>query len=294
MAGGLVTDDLRTLVLASDLGGIARAAETLGRPYRTVSFQVQRLEREIGMPVYRRHVRGFTLTEAGRTLVSYGQQLLALSDEAMEMLLGGQLAGSVRLGLSPWLEAAVSPALARFHASHPRARVVATVADEAVLARALAAGGLDLTVGYAAQPAVRDATREPLAWVGGRYDAALLQLVARPSPCLLRDVAERVLAAAGILSVTRVGPSAVDALCRTVIEDEGVALVPRRILPAGAPSRRDLPEPALWLTIEVAAADGYLARRLAGQLREGLLPRSPAGADGAPLERSVRVTGTRS
>jgi len=58
-------DTLRTLVVAHDRGGLAAAAEHLGRTPSAISLQMKRLQDDLGTPIFRKRGRGLALTEAG-------------------------------------------------------------------------------------------------------------------------------------------------------------------------------------------------------------------------------------
>src|ERR1700740_1520609 len=58
-------DTLRTFSVAHDLGGLAQAAERLGRTPSAISLQMKRLQDELGTPLFRKRGRGLALTEAG-------------------------------------------------------------------------------------------------------------------------------------------------------------------------------------------------------------------------------------
>lgn len=47
-------DILRTLVVATELGGFNRAADFIGRSQSAVSQQLRKLEEQIGQPLFRK------------------------------------------------------------------------------------------------------------------------------------------------------------------------------------------------------------------------------------------------
>jgi DNA-binding transcriptional LysR family regulator len=51
-------DTLRTFSVAHDLGGLAQAAERLGRTPSAISLQMKRLQDELGTPLFRKRGRG--------------------------------------------------------------------------------------------------------------------------------------------------------------------------------------------------------------------------------------------
>jgi DNA-binding transcriptional LysR family regulator len=62
---------LRTLVLGSDLGSFARAAQATFRSPSAVSAQIKNLERDLGIALTRKSGRGVALTPAGHILMGY-------------------------------------------------------------------------------------------------------------------------------------------------------------------------------------------------------------------------------
>jgi DNA-binding transcriptional LysR family regulator len=91
-----------------------RAAEKLHIGQPTLSELVQRLERELGTPLFTRTTRRVTLTEAGIELLDRAQSILedvAGADAAVRRIAGGD-AGTVRLGITPPVAQTLAPHLA--------------------------------------------------------------------------------------------------------------------------------------------------------------------------------------
>ena len=75
--------DLQTFAAVARCGGITRAAGELNTVQSNVTNRVRALEMEVGVPLFERHARGMTLTDAGRRLLPYAQRLSVLSREAL-------------------------------------------------------------------------------------------------------------------------------------------------------------------------------------------------------------------
>src|ERR1700704_7093626 len=90
---------LRSFVSVVDSGGFTRAGERVHRTQSTVSQQIKRLEDDIGQPLLNRTGKSVTPTEAGERLLSYARRLLALAEEARDVLARPTDEGAVRLGI---------------------------------------------------------------------------------------------------------------------------------------------------------------------------------------------------
>src|ERR1700738_998339 len=92
-------DLLRSFVSVVDAGGFTRAGERVHRTQSTVSQQIKRLEGDIGRPLLTRAGKDVTLTEAGERLLAYARRLLALAEEARDVVSRPGHEGAVRLGV---------------------------------------------------------------------------------------------------------------------------------------------------------------------------------------------------
>src|SRR3984893_1958804 len=92
-------DLLRSFVSVVDAGGFTRAGERVHRTQSTVSQQIKRLEGDLGHPLLHRNGKHATPTEEGERLLSYARRILALAQEARDVVArpGGE--GVVRLGI---------------------------------------------------------------------------------------------------------------------------------------------------------------------------------------------------
>jgi DNA-binding transcriptional LysR family regulator len=77
---------LRSFVSVVDAGGFTRAGERVHRTQSTVSQQIKRLEDDVGQPLLNRSGKDVTPTEAGERLLSYARRLLALAEEARDVM----------------------------------------------------------------------------------------------------------------------------------------------------------------------------------------------------------------
>ncbi len=144
-------DPRRLLVfrLVAHQGSLSGAARVLGWTQPAVSQHVQRLERELGLPLVRRVARGVVLTEPGAVLLRHADAMAAsllAAGRAMDDLTGLRR-GRVRLAAFPSAAATlVTTALAGSAAAHPGldVRLVEVEPPEAVTL--LVRGEVDLAI----------------------------------------------------------------------------------------------------------------------------------------------------
>lgn len=73
---------------AAKAGGISRAAETLNLSQPTLSAQIRALEGALGERLFEKAGRGITLTEPGKLVYRYADEIFGLGREMQEALLG--------------------------------------------------------------------------------------------------------------------------------------------------------------------------------------------------------------
>lgn len=69
-------------------GSVARATERLGVAQPTISAQLKSLERSLGLKLFERKGRGLTLTDAGRHVLNYADQIFSLGRALSDSLSG--------------------------------------------------------------------------------------------------------------------------------------------------------------------------------------------------------------
>lgn len=75
---------LRYFWVVAKSGAIARAGEQLHLTPQSISGQLRELEESLGVELFRRAGRGLELTDAGRRILAYAEQIFALGDELLE------------------------------------------------------------------------------------------------------------------------------------------------------------------------------------------------------------------
>src|SRR6476619_2966323 len=164
-------DLLRSFVSVVDAGGFTRAGERVHRTQSTVSQQIRRLEGDFGRPSLHRAGKRIRPTEEGERLLSYARRILALAEEARDVVSRPSGDGVVRLGLPEDFAAyRLTEMLSEFARSRPGLRLSVRCGKSDRMRRALERGEIDLalfkrdaeeTGGIAAWP-------ERLHWVTSR------------------------------------------------------------------------------------------------------------------------------
>src|SRR5262249_46377748 len=161
----------------------------------TVSQQIRRLEETFGRPLLHRDGKRVTPTEEGERLLSYARRILALTEEARDVVARPMEDGVVRLGVTEDFAAyCLKEMLSEFARAHPSLRLHVHCGKSVQLRHRLERGELDLAVfkreagetgGIATWP-------EQLHWVTSRQDPVDLRrdrlpLAVFEQGCLYRD-----------------------------------------------------------------------------------------------------------
>ena len=136
-------------VAVAETGGFSRAAERCHVAQPSLSQQVQKLEHELGQPLFDRLGRGVTLTEAGRALLPRARVILAEVQQIKRSLRQeiqdgyGQLAVGVIPTVAPYLLPGI---IRRFSELYPKAELSVYEDVTAALVTGLIEGRLDLGI----------------------------------------------------------------------------------------------------------------------------------------------------
>lgn len=158
---------LKVFYTVAQQGSFSRAAEKLYTSQPNVSKHVSQLEMELGTLLFHRLGSGIELTEAGRAVYRYAQQVLDLTAEMRRTLaeLQGLERGSLRLGASSTPGIYLLPELvAAFGRRYPGLEVSLFINNSKWVANEVLAGKVDLgfvggfveAAGLQVQPFVRD------------------------------------------------------------------------------------------------------------------------------------------
>src|ERR1700743_3967691 len=93
-------DDLRIVDAVARNGSMTRAAPELNVLQSNVTSRIRLLEEELGVQLFVRHSRGVEPSEAGLRLLSYGEQIRALFQQAVTAVKeDGTPKGNLRIGM---------------------------------------------------------------------------------------------------------------------------------------------------------------------------------------------------
>lgn len=138
---------LRSFVSVVDSGGFTRAGERVHRTQSTVSQQIKRLEDDFGRVLLNRAGKTVTATEDGERLLSYARRILALAEEARDVLARPESEGAVRLGIPEDFAAYRLPQLlGNFARARPGLRLDVRADQSKYLRRDLERGDIDLAL----------------------------------------------------------------------------------------------------------------------------------------------------
>jgi DNA-binding transcriptional LysR family regulator len=226
-----------------------RAAKRLHIAQSGLSASIRSLERELGAPLFLRSTRQVQLTPAGQALLGEALRALSASNAAKDAVAAvqGLLRGRLSIGSLQCLHAVHVPTLlAGFLSEHPGLEIQLRQGGSDELIELVRTGRLD--VAFVSRPGsgrcpddvvIQALDREPLALAcalghplagNGQVklaDLAEEQFVDFPADWGTRDLADRVLTAAGIERRVALEVTDVHSLLDLVAYGLGVALVPR-------------------------------------------------------------------
>ncbi|MEN0104972.1 MAG: LysR family transcriptional regulator [Pseudomonas sp.] len=123
---------------------ITRAAKQLGRVQSNVTTRIQQLEEQLGVLLFAREGKRLSLTAEGERFLDYAKRLLALAEEARQMLRPQAAQGVLRLGSMESTAASRLPTpLAQYHSDYPDVQLRITTGPSRPLLEDVCNGLLD-------------------------------------------------------------------------------------------------------------------------------------------------------
>jgi len=274
-------DTLRTLAVAYDCGGLAQAAEHLGRTPSAISLQMKRLQEDLGIPIFRKRGRGLALTEAGEVALTYARRMLVLNDELLDTMQGTNLAGHIRVGCPQDFASILPTVLSHFASLYPRMQIELHIEGNAALVDSINKAVLDLAViiGHEDQPNAQTIGQLDLVWI---TSSTFIPPHKQPLPlgvlgpqCIFRKCALQHLEAANIPYRIAANSHSLNGLWAALLGGLGVTARTAFNLPEGLVSAHSLhglpPLGTLPVTLHRSShSNGVAADRMASLLMQAL------------------------
>jgi len=151
---------LRYAIAAADHGSFYRAARALDIEQSTLSWNILKLERAVGMAIFERSRSGVTMTLAGSAFIRGAKPMVASADNLVAMMraAGQGQAGGLRLGHNSSVSAGnLRATVMSWCHGHPDVEVECVEADRSILLASLDAGEIDIAIlmGSASQDGFR-------------------------------------------------------------------------------------------------------------------------------------------
>ena len=230
-------DVLRTFIAVARTGEFKQAAQIVCRSQGAVSMQIKRLEEHTGTRLMQRNNRGVQLTEAGQTLLSYAEQMLKLSGEALSALSAQTLTGKLNIGIpTDYAQNFLKHLLPVLQETLPGLETRIVCARSRQLRQRLAAGELDLAI-VASEP---NATNERVIWTERLIwsapacvrleDNTPLPIALYEDDCIIRDLSLEELQRSGRRYKVVFGSPVMDNLATAVEQGLAISLLPESLL----------------------------------------------------------------
>ena len=81
--------NLTTFIHVAELGSFTKAGAALGCSQSTISFQIRQLEEELEFPLFERINRTVVLTDKGREVLAYAQQVQKMTQQLKQDMHAG-------------------------------------------------------------------------------------------------------------------------------------------------------------------------------------------------------------
>jgi LysR family hydrogen peroxide-inducible transcriptional activator len=140
-------DQLRYFLKVAERSNFTRAAEDLAISQPALSRSIQKLEEELGQPVFARKTRNVSMTEAGVLLQARAQQILTIVEDTKAEITDDGISGRVRIGVIPTIAPYFLPdLLSQFSKEFSSASVTVQEDTTDELMKSCTQGEIDLAV----------------------------------------------------------------------------------------------------------------------------------------------------
>ncbi|RFU49829.1 LysR family transcriptional regulator [Paraburkholderia sp. DHOC27] len=236
--------DLKVLEAVARHGSMNKAAAELHTVQSNVTARIRALEREVGVALFHRHVRGVSLTPAGQRMLPYAARIAKLVADAKHAAQDdGPPGGALTLGaLETTTALRLSPILSHFATMYPQVHLSLTTGTSSGLTRDVAECRLDgaFVAGPVDHPELHVDTMftEELVLVTPRTIRSLeslravqdLKTIVYRAGCSYRQRLDAFLADRGIVTATPLEFGSLDAIIACVAAGIGITLLPRGVV----------------------------------------------------------------
>lgn len=140
-------DQLRYFLRIAERQSFTRAAADLGISQPALSRSIQKLEEELGQPVFERRTRSVALTDSGVLLQARAHQVLSIIEDTKAEITDDGHSGRVRVGAIPTIAPYFLPeVLRKFSREFPKASLIVQENTTDALLRGCTQGEIDLAI----------------------------------------------------------------------------------------------------------------------------------------------------
>ncbi len=117
---------LKTFIVVAEVRGFTKAAEVLGYAQSSITTQIQSLEEELEAPLFDRLGKTVVLTDAGRRLLPYAQEMLRLQTGLKELIQANDIPiGTLTIGAPESLAAYRLPGVIKeYRQLYPQVKII--------------------------------------------------------------------------------------------------------------------------------------------------------------------------
>lgn len=147
MRSDLEFQQLKQFVAVAGARNFTRAATELNLSQSTLSRAIQKLEEQVGQPLFERKPREVVLTDLGELLLQRAKEILNLVEDTFSLISEAGLNGRIRLGAIPTVAPYFLPGLLRsFSSLHPQITIAVEEDTTETLLRRCSHGEIDLAI----------------------------------------------------------------------------------------------------------------------------------------------------
>jgi len=243
--------DLRVFEAVARLGVMNKAASELNTVQSNVTSRIRRLEEEVGVPLFRRHTRGVSLTSAGERLLPYALKIARLLGEAKRAVEDdGEPKGLLKIGsLETTAAYRLPPLISRYGMTFPAVNISLKTGTNIRLIEdvlnyeldgAFVCGPLDhpeldqMVVFYEELVVATAPGRKRFESMAGTGE---LKILVKGPGCAYRERFEEMLLRRGI-NVNRIEFGTLDAIVGCIAAGLGETLLPKSVLAPAVKAKR--------------------------------------------------------